>query len=447
MTPRRTALIAAFRPTELSQLVATGRRNKRLKQSELEKRLGLTPQYVSKVERGAIRRPPDDVLQKLADFLERDIADLRDACGRDVDRVAVGATSEGRRFQIVMGHTVWAAPALLALRHSDFAPFEFASFGPHDGPPRWQRAGVDDPPTIPPPSEAAAPGAARERTYSARDVSAQLRLGRGDFGLLPRAFVTDGGDLEPIVDLMDSPSACLVSLPTTLCGHVEEGSSVSVSTVVDLLKTLKARVHTSKRKPQITITILAEAETVAEDHAFVMQKALLEDGFLVDMPPSVRCSEFSEYGEFDAFAKVHNLTADQTVVIGWDPPMTWLHRPMRDRTAGRRLFPLRSDDPATRVRFALVASKSRLLDPPVALLWRFVEEVEKAGNVVRGIMRADPSADRNAARFLTRYFRLGDDRAAPSDLSLLLRRTLGYLDFCAHPSVRFFGPFFRSALG
>jgi hypothetical protein len=256
--------------------------------------------------------------------------------------------------------------------------------------------------------------------------------------------VPEGGDLEPIVDLMDCPSACLVSLPASVCDQVENGGSVSVSTVVDLLKTLKLRAQGSKKKAPITV--LAEAETVAEDHAYAIQKALLENDFLVNMPADVRCSEFSEHADFETFARAHGAIPDQTVVIGWDPPMTWLHKPMKERNANRRMFPLRSDDPSTRVRFALVASKSRLVEPPVALLWRFVEEIEKAGNVVRSIIRAEPSADRNAARFLVRYLRLGDDRAAPGDLSLLLRRALGYLDFCAHPSVRFFGPFIRSAL-
>jgi transcriptional regulator with XRE-family HTH domain len=430
MPPRASSV--TFRPTELSQLVAAARRSEGVKQGELERRLGLAPQYVSKIERGAIRRPSDEVLQKLATFLRQDVSDLVDACERVGVRSAINVSAKGRRFQIVTGHTLWAVPALLALRHRDFAAFEFASFGPPDGAPRWLPAGVDDPlragalPAFGP----------LERTYSARDVSTQLRLGRGDFGLLPRAFVTEGGDLEPVVDLMDSSSACVVSLPATLCTEVAEGS-ISTSMVVELLATRKTRAARSKHTPRITI--LAEAETVAEDHAFVIQKALLAAGFAVNMPPDVRCSEF------DVLGKTHDLEDEHTLIIGWDPPMTWLHRSPRSGN-NRRLFPLRADDPASRVRFALVTSKSTKIDPPIALLWRFVEEIDKAGNVVRNIVRGDPSADRNAARFLVRYFSLGDDRAAPADLSLLLRRTLGYLEFCAQPSVRFFGPYIRRAL-
>ncbi len=423
----------AVRPTELSQLVAAARRNQKLKQGELEQHLGLTPQYISKIERGAIRRPSDDVLGKLATFLERDVSDLLDACERDGDRGATHVAPAGRRFQLVTGHTLWAVPALLALRHRDFAAFEFASFGPRDGTPRWLPAGVDDPP----PATTLPPIAPEDRTYSARDVSSQLRLGHGDFGLIPRAFVTEGGDLEPVVDLMDSSSACMVSLPAALSGQLPEGVSISVATVVDLFTKRNARAGAGKKAPRVKI--LAEAETIAEDHAFAIQKAIIASGFVVDMPPDVRCSDF------DVLGKTHDLTDPHTILIGWDPPMAWLRHSMRGDKAPR-MFPLHHDDPTARVRFALVMSRSRKIVPPVNLLWRFVEEIEKARNVVRSIIQGDPSADRNAARFLVRYFALGDDRAAPSDLSLLLRRTLGYLEFCAYPSVRFFGPYIRSAL-
>ena len=418
-------------------MIATGRRKANLKQSELEQQLGLTVQYVSKVERGAIRRPPDDVLQKFAEFLERDVADLIDACGREVDPSSVGATAESRRFQILMGHTVWAAPVLLALRHRDFAAFEFASFGSKNGLPRWLPAAVDDPPQdLPLPC-----GGLQEPTFSARDVSEFLRWGDVDFGLLPRNFVPDGGAFEPILDVMDSPSACLVSVPRALCEEVPEGSSISISKVAELYKKRHGSSGTSTKHPQITI--LAEGKTVAEGHAYAIRKELKKNGFeKVDMPPDVRSSEFSQ---FDALSKKYGVTTEHTLVIGWDPPMIWMHNSM-DSSQHRR-FLLRSDEPTTRVRMTLVTSNPRTFEPPIALLWRFVEEVEKAANILRNIIREDPLADWAAAQFLVRYFGLGDERADPSDLAANLRHTLGYLEFCAYPSVRFFGPFIRSALG
>ena len=112
--------------TELGVFLRRFRAENNVTQTKLEEDLKAKSGYISKLESGAIQRPEDRVLTKLAAATGRRLEDLRAMC-RPVAQI-------GAKLKMACGHSLWNAPLYCAVGKGLLPGLQVSSFYKSKGP-------------------------------------------------------------------------------------------------------------------------------------------------------------------------------------------------------------------------------------------------------------------------------------------------------------------------
>src|SRR6266849_2294078 len=182
------------RRTLLSNLLRDYRLEHRLKQTDLQKRLGCGPGYISKVETGLIGTPESEFLRALSRETGKTVDELVGLSQQaeessEVDQLIPRLPVARHEFKLAFGHSLWGAPLFHAAHEGRIPEFAVTSSA------RSKSSGVDfsQPVWIEADRivQSPGPGISELAALSSVDVLTLLRRGEADVGALPGNIVPE----------------------------------------------------------------------------------------------------------------------------------------------------------------------------------------------------------------------------------------------------------------
>lgn len=418
------------RRTLLSVFVREVRAQRRLTQIQLQELLAVTqPQYVSKIEVGAIRRPQRQFLEALAEFTGTPIEELDAMCGQTPPESAAAppAAQEEQghpgRFRLAFAHCLWGAPIVLAAYRGMLPDFRVASFvgnsgGDEDSPrtvPRleWMRPENGIPNPVPGPLSPSAPVA----PLAAADVVRLLEEQRIDVGVVPGSVIQDETRFLRVGSIVDSPAGCFLVLDDSalkVAGATwAERGRITTDELGILLKEHGKRSKTGKGATHRVPSIGVEESSIAKE--FLMRACdsaglQYRNHMWTCSGPDLAARSFSELKEACMQSGAGQELAG---VLTGDPHATWLAS-MRGKPEPRKipiyLSPNALGQP-THVTFEVIVNRTTSLSPDfrtallnlMGALWRIARTISQ------------PASTDEYLRALAVYFAFGQEGAGDTE--------------------------------
>lgn len=331
--------------TALGQLLKYRRDQAGLTQQQLEAQLDAGPSYVSKLETGRLRMPAEDVIAKLADFLDKSVDEIRRLCESNDQPV-------GAPCRLVAGYSVWAAPILLAAAEGLIPGIEVSCLSKIGSSGvrlvsdlEWISPGryLDE---LTPRMEGIAP-------LSAADVAELLQREGVEFGALPGNLVRGDRLRDSVLcvgTITDSSGGCsivcrsevadeLATIAGEPAGSRSGRRSVGTRDLAILLQNPKSKSTVGRRRVAAEErTIAAEYVTQACRHITSGRRRLSRSNVIWDFrAASVAKTNFDEFE-----SRCVQETNDKLLgIIVWEPLATWLTstgtRPSKGKPANKPL--------------------------------------------------------------------------------------------------------------
>lgn len=325
--------------TPLTRYVEAKWRNSAKGQREFIDELGLPSSFgiqtLSKFINGHLANPPDDLIEALAKKYGDGVESLRQLAARDI-----GAEfAEDAAFDVVFGHTVWAASFVAAMLDPDqqralrgvrFASHARFSESGEPEEPMWRETAPakDHAPAVA--GSDVAPLAAPDILHLLEDLERTANGLQLTFGLLPSELARERQRMQQcegrylrIATLVDTTAACCVVLPSNAEPDLVDANAVTMESLARwLAKTAKADKH----------FLLAEQGTIAADRA----KNIKDDAIRQKQGSRILCQHLATRDLREADWRSLDEQYDKlAVVVAWDPQASWLVR--NSEGAARRL--------------------------------------------------------------------------------------------------------------
>ncbi|MBE7559510.1 helix-turn-helix domain-containing protein [bacterium] len=426
------------------------RAQRRLTQIQLQELLAVTqPQYVSKVEVGAIRRPQRQFLEALAELTGTPVEELDAMCGQaPAESAAAPLTRPDEqihpgRFRLAFTHCLWGAPIVLAAYRGMLPDFRVASFvgssgGDGDSPrtvPRleWMRPENGIPNPVPGPLSPSPPVA----PLSAADVMRLLEEQRIDVGVVPGSVVQNETRFLRVGSIVDSPAGCFLVLDESalkMAGAAwAERGWITTDELGILLKEHGKKAPAGKRAGRCIPAIGVEECSIAKE--FLMRTCdsaglQYRNHMWTCSGPDLAARRFSELKEA---CMQTGACQELAGVLTWDPHATWLanmHGKPEPSKLPIYLSPNALGQP-THVTFDVIVNRTTSLSPDfrTALL----NLMGALCRIARTISR--PESTDEYLRALAIYFGFGPEGAVDTERLTGLSKALAGIRYSVRLSV------------
>jgi hypothetical protein len=397
----------------------------------------MRPQYVSKIETGAIQLPDGEFLTafaKLANKPRQELEELArapDEGQRTVHAAPASTISTRGVVRIGTGHCVWASPVLLAAIEGRLAQFQVCSF---KNPSADDGLGWIQPRQFPSSVPGSSGFAEGLHSLSAVDVLRLLEDGVVDIGFVPGQVVDDNEkkSLYRVGCIVDSWTGC-----SFVCREKFWPEAKTEATSEDLarkLVELKKNGDDRQPKPMAKYVVALEDKTIAAQ--------ILKDGLDAEWPKEhagrlwyeiLQDCLNSDFAKKDEYRSLENdaqkVGVELAGIITWEPHATWLCQttPSQDELKNLPLkFASGKDGRASHLTFELVIRRSDVSSPEPRsqelrrAIVQLMLELRDCAQRLNGVDRSMMDVDRGAVENLGRYFDLIRDPIAgnrPSDAS------------------------------
>lgn len=319
-----------MKPDNLAQFVRTVRYGAGVTQSELADVLGnVSPQYISKIETGRIKKPTRTFLQSIAEFSQTPMTELASMLSVSRSVADNDATYRGRQYRLVFGHCLWGAPIFLAAHRGMLPEFQVASFSKRsDRQPAWITADAKI-------EQAPRPGSLDCEPWSAVRILDALEKEEIDVGAVPGNILWGRRRFQrfsKIGTVVDSATGCT---------FVANSALIDMPPAVISTRKFGELIMSARRRLGKDVRVGVETGTVAEDylhHAFTEPNRALPPSELSIAPSDIawHCenSELVSRTFEDLSAQCRNEhSAELLGMVTWEPHASWLANSSIDSTS------------------------------------------------------------------------------------------------------------------
>ena len=392
--------------TALGSFVEAWRRERGLTQGELQKALPgqFGDRYVSKVESGQIRRPRKDFLHALATLTRTTVEELN----QKALEPAVGtAPTRSTATRVVLGHSLWGVPAVLAAQRGLLSDFLVASIRPLDFGDESDEAWIKlDSKTS---SVALLNQDPTRHPLSAADVLGALEREDAEIGIVPGDVVKRYSDLLLPVGVIFDGSAGMVWLSPE-----DEDPAASATRI----PTRELGPKLVKRLSQGPVAVALDEATVAREVFRDIERAgLAERSGTIGLVELEACRwhvSTAELARKDWSDLKDEPGQELFGLITWEPLATWICNRSPGAGLWRRQL-LAQRGPAEWPRhftFEVVIRKKDAHDR--ALTNKLERLMSQLWQVTAGPLASQDALDGDTLERIAHYFGLDDSHGDPS---------------------------------